>query len=144
MDWCCRFEVPAPVTTGFRVSKSNRGTESWRWSQSWSWSWSRPFVFRSSYQRVPHYITNFGNRAPGHETQTIDRGDGSLDPPDAGSGPGTRRRRAGCEKGRVPAAGLVRRAAGTLAFAFGRRAPRGAGKADADFGILDLEADRPE
>src|SRR5450432_2231987 len=121
--------------------------ESWRWSQSWSqswsWSWLRPFVFRSSYQRVPHYITNFGNRAPGHETQTIDRGDGSLDPPDAGSGPGTRRRRAGSEKGRFPAAGLVRRAAGTVAFALRRRAPCGAGKADADSAILDLPADRP-
>src|SRR6267154_4618420 len=112
--------------------------ESWRWSQSWSWIWSCP-----SYQRVPQYITNFGNRAPGHETQTIDRGDGSLDPPDAGSGPGTRRRRAGSEKGRFPAAGLVRRAARAVAFAFGCRAPCGAGKADADSAILDLAADRP-
>src|ERR1700730_10267834 len=80
---------------------------------------------------------------PGHETQTIDRGDRRLDSPDAGPEPGTRRRRAGFEEGRFPAAGLVRRAARTVARAVGRNAPCRIGKADADPAILDLAADRP-
>src|ERR1700676_1006768 len=80
---------------------------------------------------------------PRHETQTIDRGDRRLDSPDAGPEPGTRRRRAGFEEGRFPAAGLVRRAARTVARAVGRNAPRRIGKADADPAILDLAADRP-
>src|SRR3979490_883715 len=66
-----------------------------------------PLCFRSSCQRAPQCITNFGNRALGHETQTIDRGDRRLDSPDAGPEPGARRRRAGFEEGRFSAAGLV-------------------------------------
>src|SRR5436309_2602858 len=80
---------------------------------------------------------------PGHETQTIDRGDRRLDSSDAGPEPGARRRRAGSEEGRLPAAGLVRCAARTVAGAFGRNAPCRAGKANADPAILDLAADRP-
>src|ERR1700674_1859085 len=91
----------------------------------------------SAVQSSPSYC------GPGHETQTIDRGDRRLDPPDADSEPGTRRRRAGFEEGRVPTAGLVRCAARTVARALGRDAPRGTGKADADPAILDLAADRP-
>src|SRR3954471_7282578 len=78
-----------------------------------------------------------------HETQTFDRGDRRLDPPDAGPEPGTGRRRAGSEEGRLSAARLVRRAARIVARAVRRDAPRGAGEADADPAILDLAADRP-
>src|SRR6267142_1624229 len=78
-----------------------------------------------------------------HETQTIDRGDRRLDPPDAGAEPGARCRRAGPEESRLSAAGLVRRAARIVARAVRRDAPGGAGKADADPAILHLAADRP-
>src|SRR3954468_11728467 len=77
------------------------------------------------------------------ETQTFDRGDRRLDPPDAGPEPGARCRRAGFEESRLSAAGLVRRAAGVVARADRRDAPGRAGKADADPAILDLAADRP-
>src|SRR3954451_15209296 len=79
----------------------------------------------------------------GHETQPLDRGDRRLDSPDAGPEPGARRRRAGSEEGRLPAAGLVRCAARTVAGAIRRNAPGGIGKANADPAILDLAADRP-
>src|SRR6266478_4718466 len=79
----------------------------------------------------------------GHETQTIDRGDRRLDSPDASPEPGARLRRARFEEGRIPAAGLVRCVARTVARAVGRNAPGGAGKADADPAILHLAADRP-
>src|SRR5882757_4332709 len=78
-----------------------------------------------------------------HETQTIDRGNRRLDPPDAGSEPGARCRRAGFEEGRLPAARLVRRAARTVARAIRRDAAGRTGEADADPAILDLAADRP-
>ena len=42
-----------------------------------------------------------------HETQTLDGSNRRLDPPDAGAEPGARRRRAGFEKGRLSAIGLV-------------------------------------
>src|SRR6476661_3494604 len=80
---------------------------------------------------------------PTNETQTIERGDRRLDPPDAGPEPGAGRRRAGFEEGRISAAGLVRRLARAVARADRRDAPGGTGKADADSAILDLAADRP-
>src|ERR1700712_255834 len=78
-----------------------------------------------------------------HETQTVDRGNRRLDPPDADPEPGARCRRAGSEEGRLPAARLVCRAARIVARAIRRNAPGGAGKADADPAIFDLAADRP-
>src|SRR3954469_1388007 len=80
---------------------------------------------------------------PNHETQTIDRGDRRLDPPDAGPEPGAGCRRAGSEEGRLSPAGLVRCLAGAVARALRRDAPGRTGKADADPAILDLAADRP-
>src|ERR1700744_2713758 len=74
------------------------------------------------------------------ETQTIHRGDRRLDSPDANPEPGARYGRAGVEKGRLPAARLVRRAARIVARAVRRDAPGGIGKADADSAILDLAA----
>src|SRR6185369_16511922 len=101
----------------------------------------------------PHQIVNIDAAAssgldclvikePGHETQTIDRGDRRLDPPDASPEPGAGRRRAGPEEGRLSTAGLVRRAARIVAGPFRRIAPGGIGKADAASAILDLPADR--
>src|SRR3569623_1068626 len=79
----------------------------------------------------------------GHETQTIDRGDFRLDPPDAGAEPRARLRRAGPEEGRFPAVGLVRRAARIVAGAERRAAAGGARTADADPAIFHLTTDRP-
>src|ERR1700709_2028786 len=77
------------------------------------------------------------------ETQTIHRGDGSLDSPDANPEPGARCGRAGIDKSRLPAPGLARCAARIIARAVGRNAACGTGKADADSTVLDLAADRP-
>src|ERR1700722_4911910 len=75
------------------------------------------------------------------ETQTIHRGDRRLDSPDANPEPGARCGRTGVEKGRLPAARLVRCAARIVARADRRNAPGRAGKAHADSAIFDLAAD---
>src|SRR5262245_46418804 len=90
--------------------------------------------------RLHSAVTGYGI---GHETQTIDRGDRRLDPPDAGAEPGAGRRRAGFEEGRLSAARLVRRASGTVARPERRDASGRAREADADPAILHLAADRP-
>src|SRR3954468_14423980 len=79
----------------------------------------------------------------GDETQTIQRSDSRLDPPDEGSEPGARLRRAGFEESRLSAAGMVRRAARIVALPERRVAAGRTGEADAASAIFDLTADRP-
>src|SRR5258708_2968351 len=79
----------------------------------------------------------------GRERKTRGGGARGRDPPEGGPGRGAGRRRAGIEEGQLPAAGLVRCVARTVARPIGRDAPCGAGKANADPAILDLAADRP-